>query len=46
MTTLANPEIVDEIRHYVQSEKLSRGEARRELTAQELEEIKAFGAAE
>jgi acetyl-CoA synthetase len=42
-TTLANPEIVDEIRHHVQSEKLARGEAPRELSAQELEEIKAFG---
>jgi acetyl-CoA synthetase len=42
-TTLANPEIVDEIRHHVQSEKLSRGEAPRELSAQELDEIKAFG---
>jgi acetyl-CoA synthetase len=42
-TTLANQEIVDEIRHHVQSEKLSRGEAPRELSAQELDEIKAFG---
>jgi acetyl-CoA synthetase len=46
VTTLANPEIVDEIRHHVQSEKLSRGEAPRKLTAREQEEIKAFGRAE
>jgi acetyl-CoA synthetase len=44
VTTLANPEIVDDIRHHVQSEKLSKGEVPRELTEQEYEEIKAFGA--
>jgi acetyl-CoA synthetase len=43
VTTLANPEIVDQIQHQVQSEKAARGEAPRELSAQELEEIKAFG---
>jgi acetyl-CoA synthetase len=42
-TTLANPEIVDDIRHHVQAEKLAHGQAPRELTAQEAEEIKAFG---
>jgi acetyl-CoA synthetase len=46
VTTLANPEIVDDIRHHVQSEKVARGEVPRELTAQELDEIKAFGQAE
>jgi acetyl-CoA synthetase len=46
VTTLANPEIVDEIQHQVQSEKVARGETPRELTPQELEEIKAFGEAE
>jgi acetyl-CoA synthetase len=46
VTTLANPEIVDEIRHRVQSEKVERGEEPRELSAQEAEEIKAFGHAE
>jgi acetyl-CoA synthetase len=46
VTTLANPEIVDDIRHYVQSEKAARGEAPRELSPEELEEIKAFGQAE
>jgi acetyl-CoA synthetase len=46
VTTLANPEIVDEIRQYVQSEKVKRGEVPRELSAQEQEEIAAFGHAE
>jgi acetyl-CoA synthetase len=46
VTTLANPEIVDEIQHYVQSEKVARGETPRELTPEELESIKRFGAAE
>ncbi|MFF5212505.1 acetate--CoA ligase [Streptosporangium sp. NPDC000396] len=46
VTTLSNPEIVDDIRHRVQAEKLARGEAPRELTPQEETEIKAFGAAE
>jgi acetyl-CoA synthetase len=45
-TTLANPEIVEDIRHYVQSEKLARGESPRELSEQEQKEIAAFGAAE
>jgi acetyl-CoA synthetase len=43
-TTLANPEVVDDIRHHVQSEKVARGEVPRELSPQELEELKAFGA--
>ena len=46
ITTLANPEVVDQIRHHVQSEKFSRGQLPRELTAQEQEELKAFGQAE
>ena len=45
-TTLANPEIVENIRHHVQSEKVARGEVPRALSPQELEEIKAFGRAE
>jgi acetyl-CoA synthetase len=45
-TTLANPEIVDEIREQVQSEKVARGETPRELSPEEMEEIKAFGRAE
>jgi acetyl-CoA synthetase len=46
VTTLANPEIVDEINEHVRAEKVARGDAPRELTEQELEEIKAFGQAE
>jgi acetyl-CoA synthetase len=46
VTTLANPEIVDDIRHRVQQEKVARGETPRELSEQELEEIKSFGQAE
>jgi acetyl-CoA synthetase len=46
VTTLANPEIVDEIREQVQSEKVARGETPRELTPEELQEIKAFGQTE
>jgi len=46
VTTLANPEIVDEIREQVQSEKVARGEIPRELSPEEMEEIKAFGRAE
>jgi len=44
VTTLANPEVVDGIRHHVQSEKLAHGEVPRELTEAEEAEIKAFGA--
>jgi acetyl-CoA synthetase len=46
ITTLANPEVVESIKHHVQSEKVSRGQTPRELTREELEEIKAFGRAE
>jgi acetyl-CoA synthetase len=46
VTTLANPEIVDDIRHHVQREKVARGETPRELSPQEEAEIKAFGQAE
>ena len=44
VTTLANPEIVEEIRHHVQAEKAARGEVPRELTEAEAAEIKSFGA--
>ena len=44
VTTLANPEIVEEIRHQVQAEKAAHGEVPRELTEAEAAEIKAFGA--
>jgi len=44
VTTLANPEVVESIRHHVQAEKLAHGEVPRELTEAEEAEIKAFGA--
>ena len=43
ITTLANPEIVDQIRHQVQNAKHARGEVPRELTEAEEAEIKSFG---
>ncbi len=43
VTTLANPEVVDGIRHQVQTEKVAKNEVPRELTEVELEEIKNFG---
>jgi acetyl-CoA synthetase len=46
VTTLANPEIVDDIRHQVQGEKADRGEQPRELSPEETAEIKTFGDAE
>jgi acetyl-CoA synthetase len=45
-TTLANPEIVESIRGYIQSEKLARGEVPRVLSQREIEEIKLFGSVE
>jgi acetyl-CoA synthetase len=45
-TTLANPEIVEDIRHHVQSAKATRGEVPRELTPAEVEELMAFGQGE
>jgi len=42
-TTLANPEIVESVRHHVQSEKLARGEVPRALSPEEIEEITRFG---
>ncbi len=46
VSTLANPEIVDDIRHHVQSEKAARGEVPRELSEAEKQEIAAYGHAE
>jgi acetyl-CoA synthetase len=46
ITTLANPEIVASIKEQVQTEKRARGDVPRELTAQEAEEIRAFGKSE
>jgi acetyl-CoA synthetase len=43
VTTLANPEIVDSIRHYVQSSKVAKDDVPRKLTEAEFEEIKKFG---
>jgi acetyl-CoA synthetase len=44
ITTLANPEVVDQIRHQVQTAKIAHGDAPRELTEAEQAELKAFGA--
>jgi acetyl-CoA synthetase len=46
ITTLANPEVVEEIRAHVQSVKEARGEVPKALTEKEVEELKAFGQAE
>jgi acetyl-CoA synthetase len=46
ITTLANPEVVDGIRDQVQAAKQASGEAPRELSEQEAEEIKRFGQTE
>src|SRR5215468_683882 len=43
VTTLANPEVVDGIRRQVQSAKVTKGDAPRELTETEKAEIQAFG---
>ena len=43
VTTLANPEIVDDIRRHVQSAKVARDDVPRQLTEAEFEEIKKFG---
>ena len=44
VTTLANPEVVDGIRHQVQTAKVSSDDVPRELTETELAEIQSFGA--
>jgi acetyl-CoA synthetase len=46
VTTLANPEIVESVRHHVQRQKLAHGEVPRALSPEEIEEITKFGAAE
>ena len=43
ITTLANPEIVEQIRHQVQSAKVERGDVPRQLSEAEAEELKSFG---
>ena len=42
ITTLANPDVVEGIRRHVYKEKTARGEAPRELSAKELEEIRVL----
>jgi acetyl-CoA synthetase len=46
VTTLANPEVVETIRHHVQAAKVAKGELPRELSEAEREEIAKYGAAE
>jgi acetyl-CoA synthetase len=46
VTTLANPEIVEQIQHRVQAAKLERGESPIELTPEQIAEIQAFGSVE
>jgi acetyl-CoA synthetase len=46
VSTLANPEIVEEIRHEVQSKKVAKGEVPRELSEAEKQEIASYGQAE
>jgi acetyl-CoA synthetase len=43
VTTLANPEVVDGIRHHVQQAKVAKGDMPRELSEVELAEIQSFG---
>jgi acetyl-CoA synthetase len=43
VTTLANPEVVEGIRHHVQHEKVAKGDTPRELTETELAEIQSCG---
>jgi acetyl-CoA synthetase len=44
VTTLANPEVVEGIRHQVQATKVAKGDVPRDLTDAEKAEIQAFGA--
>jgi len=44
VTTLANAEVVDGIRHQVQAAKVAKGDVPRELSETEKAEIQAFGA--
>jgi acetyl-CoA synthetase len=43
VSTLANPEVVDQIKEHVQSEKKARGEDLQELSKSEEQEIASFG---
>ena len=42
-STLANPEVVEQIKEHVQTAKKERGEDIQELSKEEAEEIKEFG---
>ena len=46
VTTLANPEIVETIKHHVQAAKVAKGELPRQLSESEYEEIAKYGAAD
>jgi acetyl-CoA synthetase len=46
ITTLANPDVVEGVRHLVQSEKVERGDMPRSLSEEELETVRSFGNAE
>jgi acetyl-CoA synthetase len=46
ITTLANPDVVTDIRHFVESEKVARGEQPRDLSAAEMASIVNFGSEE
>jgi acetyl-CoA synthetase len=46
ITTLANPDVVEQIRRQVYQQKTERGEAPRELSEKELLEIQSYGHAE
>ena len=45
VTTLANPEIVEDIKHHVHTEKQAHGDVPRELSEQEKQEIASYGEA-
>ncbi len=44
ISTLANPEVVEEIQEYVQSAKREKGEVPDDLSSKEKEEIATYGA--
>jgi acetyl-CoA synthetase len=46
ITTLANPDVVTDIKHYVESEKVALGELPRDLSSAELQSILNFGSEE
>jgi acetyl-CoA synthetase len=46
ITTLANPDVVTDIKHFVESEKVARGEQPRDLSSAELQSISNFASEE